>query len=96
MRVHQWFLPKFASGFYLVEHIRHHQIFASFSTNTAQSLPKLVVLENLSPYLFMHMKNVQIESHTRPMHQFEGKVVLNLEVDLKSGSAISIWIGSPP
>jgi hypothetical protein len=30
------------------------------------------------------------------MHQFKGKVVLDPEIDSKSDSAISIWIGSPP
>jgi hypothetical protein len=32
------FLPKFASGFDLVEHVQHHQIFTSVSTDMSQSL----------------------------------------------------------
>jgi hypothetical protein len=32
------FLRKFASGFGLVEHVRHHRIFTSYSKATVQSL----------------------------------------------------------
>jgi hypothetical protein len=38
---------------------------------------RLVALERLSPYLSMHMKNVQIRGRTHHVHQFEGKVVLD-------------------
>jgi hypothetical protein len=42
------------------------------------------------------MKNVQIEGCMRPMRQFEGKVILDPEIDSKLDSTIPIWIGSPP
>jgi hypothetical protein len=35
-----------------------------------------VVLKSLSTYLFVHMRNVKIESHTYHMRQFKGKLVL--------------------
>jgi hypothetical protein len=57
---------------------------------------RLVALETLSPYLFMHMKNIQIVGPTCHVHQFEAKVVRYSELDSKSDSAILNWIGSPP
>jgi hypothetical protein len=42
---------------------------------------KLVVLERLSPYLSMHIKNIQIGGRTRPVHSFECKVVLYSELE---------------
>jgi hypothetical protein len=53
------------------------------------------VLERISPYLSMHMKNVQIGGCTLPVHQFEGKVVMYSELDSNSDFAILNWIGSP-
>jgi hypothetical protein len=55
---------------------------------------RLVALESLSLYLSIHMKNVQIEGRTHPVRQFEGRVVLDPEIDLKSDSAILNWIES--
>jgi hypothetical protein len=46
------------------------------------------VLENVSSYLDMYMYNTQIVSHTHPVHQFEGKVVLDPKLDSKSDSEI--------
>jgi hypothetical protein len=46
------------------------------------------VLENISSYLDMYMYNIQIISHTQPVHQFEGKVVLDSKLDSKSDSEI--------
>jgi hypothetical protein len=53
------------------------------------------MLKSLSPYLFMHMKNVQIGCCTCLVRQFEGKVILDPEIDSKLDSAIPNWIGSP-
>jgi hypothetical protein len=39
-------------------------------------------------YLSMYMKNVQIRCHTCLVHQFEGKMVLDPEIDSKSDYAI--------
>jgi hypothetical protein len=39
-----------------------------------------VALKSISPYLSMHMKNVQIEGSTRPVHEFECMVVLDSEL----------------
>jgi collagenase-like PrtC family protease len=44
---------------------------------------RLVALEILSPYLSMNMKNVKIRGRMCPMYQFEGKVVLDSEIDSK-------------
>jgi hypothetical protein len=55
----------------------------------------LLALESISPYIFMHMKNVQIGGRTCPLRQFEGKVVFDPEIDLKLDSANLIWIISP-
>jgi hypothetical protein len=57
---------------------------------------RLVTLERLSPYIHMHMKNVQIRGRMCHVHQFEGKVVLDPEIDSKSDYAILNWIRSPP
>jgi hypothetical protein len=35
----------------------------------------------LSPYLFMHMKNVQIIGRTHLVRQFEGTVVMDSELE---------------
>jgi hypothetical protein len=55
---------------------------------------RLVVLDRLSPYLSMHMQNIQIRGG--PGHQFECKVVMDFELDSKSHSGILNWLGSPP
>jgi hypothetical protein len=41
---------------------------------------KPVELESLSPYLFIHMKNVQIIGRMCPMFEFEDMVVMNSEL----------------
>jgi hypothetical protein len=41
---------------------------------------KPVELERLSPYLFIHMKNVQIIGRTHPVFEFEDMVVMNSEL----------------
>jgi hypothetical protein len=43
-----------------------------------------LALESLSPYISMHMLITQIRGQTRPVSQFEGKVVLDSKFDLKS------------
>jgi hypothetical protein len=53
-----------------------------------------VSLEILSPYLPMHMYNVQNGGITQSVHQYEYEVVLDSELD--SNSAIPNWIGLPP
>jgi hypothetical protein len=45
-----------------------------------------MALEMLSPYLSMNMYIIQIEGRTRPVSQFESKVVLDSELDSKSDS----------
>jgi hypothetical protein len=47
---------------------------------------RLIALERLSPYLSMLIKNVQIGDFTRPVHYFEGMVVLNSELKTNVGS----------
>jgi hypothetical protein len=42
---------------------------------------RLVAFEILSPYLYMHVKNIQIGGCTRLVHQFEGKVLLDSELE---------------
>jgi hypothetical protein len=39
------------------------------------------VLESLSPWLSVHRKNVKIGGHMRLVGQFEGKVVLDPELE---------------
>jgi hypothetical protein len=53
-------------------------------------------LQSLSPYHSMHMKNIQIRGRTHSVPQFQGKVVLDPEIDSKLDSAILNWIGSLP
>jgi hypothetical protein len=57
---------------------------------------RLVVVEDLSPYISMHMKNDKINGCTYYVHQFEVKVILDLEIDSKLEYVILNWIGSPP
>jgi hypothetical protein len=56
----------------------------------------LVALEISSTYLSMHMKITQIIGRTRPVCQFQGKVVLDSELDSKSDSWTLDWLGHPP
>jgi hypothetical protein len=44
----------------------------------------------------MHMKNIQNRGRMCHVCQFEGKMVLDPNIDLKSDSTILIWIESPP
>jgi hypothetical protein len=53
-------------------------------------------MESIYRPLFVHMYNIQIGVCIHPEHQFESKVVLDYELDSKSDSGISNWIGSPP
>jgi hypothetical protein len=46
----------------------------------------LVALERLSPYLFTHMKNVQIRGRMCPVCEFVGMVALNSELETNMGS----------
>jgi hypothetical protein len=55
-----------------------------------------VALEILSPFLSMHMLVTQIGGRTHPIHQFEGKVVLDSELDSKSDCWTLNWLGPPP
>jgi hypothetical protein len=41
------------------------------------------------------MKSTQIEDRTRPTRQFEVKMVLNSELELKSDSVILNWVRYP-
>jgi hypothetical protein len=54
------------------------------------------VLESISTLLYTHMKNIQIGGSTRLVCQFEGKVVIDSELNSKSDSGILNLIGSPP
>jgi hypothetical protein len=51
-------------------------------------------LERLSPYLSVHMSNVQDGGRMQSGRQFEYEVVLYSELDLNL--AILNWIGSSP
>jgi hypothetical protein len=42
---------------------------------------RLFALETLSPYLSMNMRIIEIVGGTRPVHQYEAKVVLDSEFD---------------
>jgi hypothetical protein len=55
---------------------------------------RLVPLKSLSPWLSVHMYNVQNGGPMQYRRQFEYDVVLNSELD--SNSAISSWIGLQP
>jgi hypothetical protein len=44
----------------------------------------------------MYMKNVQIRGHTYHVHQFEGKFIMDSEIDSKLDSSILNWIASLP
>jgi hypothetical protein len=54
---------------------------------------ELVALERLSPYVSMHMYIIQIGQRTHPVRQFEGKVTLDSELDLKLDSWTPNWLG---
>jgi hypothetical protein len=55
-----------------------------------------MALESLSLYISMHMYITQIRGRTRPVRQFEGKVVLDSNLDSKSDSWIPNWLGHSP
>jgi hypothetical protein len=41
----------------------------------------MIALESLSPYLSMHIKNVQIGVRPCHMHQFEDKFIMDSELE---------------